>query len=49
MTRRQGFPLSLQWGKGLWKAWDKMTKEEREDYEKYYEDRDNKCSTLTNR
>jgi len=41
MSKGSGFPLSLQWHQGLWSKWDSLSPEEREDYERHYEDRDN--------
>lgn len=42
MPRKQGFPLSQRFNKYHWKHWDDMSPQEREDYEKHYERRDNK-------
>lgn len=39
--RKQGFPLSKRFNNFLWKVWDSLTPKEREDYEVYYEGRDN--------
>ena len=39
--RNKGFPLSKIFPKALWRAWDTLTSKEREDYELYYENKDN--------
>jgi hypothetical protein len=41
MPKGQGFPLSKGFNKGLWDKWDKLSPEQREKYEVYYEDKDN--------
>lgn len=42
--RKQGFGLNLRFTKRIWKLWDSMSFKQKEEYEKYYEDRENKLS-----
>jgi hypothetical protein len=44
MSRKQGFPLSQRFNQYHWNKWDNLSSQEREDYEKQYESRDDKIT-----
>lgn len=37
MTRKRGWPMGQMWHKGLWRQWDKISPQERREYERHYE------------